>query len=119
MRFISKDELNFKRNSSGRTRIYEYTPPPKKKINALVSPLITETAALPIELSSQQGLVVNFIQFNSFANFGKAIFFVSNNISPQRFEILLLLKGSFREFRFLSGFAKIKNWSIMQIVYCG
>ena len=28
---------NFKRNSSGRTRIYEYSPPPP--INALVSPL--------------------------------------------------------------------------------
>ena len=29
-------KVNFKRNSSGRTRIYEYSPP----INALVSPLI-------------------------------------------------------------------------------
>ena len=31
-------KVNFKRNSSGRTRIYEYSPPPP--INALVSPLI-------------------------------------------------------------------------------
>ena len=30
-------KVNFKRNSSGRTRIYEYSPPPP--INALVSPL--------------------------------------------------------------------------------
>ena len=31
-------KVNFKRNSSGRTRIYEYSPPPP--INALVSPLL-------------------------------------------------------------------------------
>ena len=30
---------DFKRNSSGRTRIYEYTPPPPPPINALVSAL--------------------------------------------------------------------------------
>ena len=32
-------KVNFKRNSSGRTRIYEYSPPPPPPINALVSPL--------------------------------------------------------------------------------
>ena len=32
---------DFKRNSSGRTRIYEYTPPPHPPINALVSALRT------------------------------------------------------------------------------
>ena len=32
-------KVNLKRNSSGRTRIYEYSPPPPPPINALVSPL--------------------------------------------------------------------------------
>ena len=35
---------DFKRNLSGRTRIYEYTPPPPPPINALVTPLLVAMA---------------------------------------------------------------------------
>ena len=38
--FVLLKTKKFKRNSSGRTRIYEYTtPPPPPPINALVTPL--------------------------------------------------------------------------------
>ena len=42
-------KVNFKRNSSGRTRIYEYSPPPPP-INALVSPLANMDLDLFIQL---------------------------------------------------------------------
>ena len=38
---------NFKRNSSDKTRIYEYTPPPPPPINVLVSPLLGNDILTP------------------------------------------------------------------------
>ena len=48
---------DFKRNSSGRTRIYEYTPPPP--INALVSALVAAT--LRFHLYSFQRLSLRYL----------------------------------------------------------
>ena len=46
-------KVNFKRNSSGRTRIYEYSCPPPP-INALVSPLAPHEILAPKDLSETE-----------------------------------------------------------------
>ena len=49
--------VDFKRNSSGRTRIYEYAPPPP--INALVSALVGAHNISTIQPASQASTVAN------------------------------------------------------------
>ena len=64
-------------------------------LNTVLRAKIATTFGLKMVTISTRNTIIR-----KFANFPKAIFSVFYNISPPNFGILLLLRGSFRIFRF-------------------